>query len=63
MASRSKERADAAIKAIEKGQEMGIGSTFIDKPASGQARGKIIFVAVDLTDLGSVETFVEDLKR
>lgn len=63
MASRSKERAEIAIAAIEKGQEMGIGNTFIDQPQTGRARGKLVFVPVDLTDLGSVEAFVEDLKR
>lgn len=62
MASRSEERANVAIKAIEKGQDMGMNNTYIDQPRS-KTPGKVIFLPVDLTDLGSVGTFVEELTR
>jgi NAD(P)-dependent dehydrogenase (short-subunit alcohol dehydrogenase family) len=63
MASRSEERANAAIKAIQKGQDVGINNSYIERPRPQGTPGKIIFVPVDLTDLGSVGDLVDNVKR
>lgn len=64
MASRSKERANEAIKSIESGHDLGINNTVIERPRSGKSRsGRLIFLKVDLTDLESIEEMVQELKQ
>jgi NAD(P)-dependent dehydrogenase (short-subunit alcohol dehydrogenase family) len=64
MASRSKDRADEAIKAIESGHDLGINNTVIQRQRAGNSKsGEIIFLKVDLTDLNSVEEMIQELKQ
>jgi hypothetical protein len=64
MASRSEDRANEAIKAIESGHDLGINSTVIQRPSAGKSKsGEIIFLKVDLTDLNSIEDMVQELKQ
>lgn len=64
MASRSKGRAEEAIRSIESGHDLGINNTVIERPRSGKrGSGKLIFLKVDLTDLESIEEMVQELKQ
>ena len=65
MASRSADRAQEAIKAIEAGHDLGIAGTVVkgSKSPRTNKNGKIIFVELDLADLDSVDRVVEKLQR
>jgi NAD(P)-dependent dehydrogenase (short-subunit alcohol dehydrogenase family) len=63
MASRSADRAQEAIAKIQSGYDSGMNNSFVQGPKSDKAAsGKLIFLRVDLADLGSVEEMVQELK-
>lgn len=65
MASRSADRAQEAIKAIEAGHDLGIAGTIAEGSKSQRTnkKGQIIFIKLDLADLDSVDGVVEKLKK
>ena len=65
MASRSANRAQEAITAIEAGHDLGIAGTIAKGSKSPRInkKGKIIFVELDLADLDSVDRVVEKIQR
>jgi NAD(P)-dependent dehydrogenase (short-subunit alcohol dehydrogenase family) len=64
MASRSADKANEAIESIKNGYDLGISNTVIKRPrAENTTPGKLVFLQVDLTDLKSVETFVQEVKQ
>jgi NAD(P)-dependent dehydrogenase (short-subunit alcohol dehydrogenase family) len=61
MASRSADRAQEAIAKIQSGYDSGMNNSFVQGPKSDKAAsGKLIFLRVDLADLGSVEEMVQE---
>lgn len=63
MASRSADKAQEAIKAIEDGYDFGINNNHIKGPNTSKAgSGRLVFLQVDLADLGSVEQVVQEIK-
>lgn len=65
MASRSADRAHGAIKAIMAGHDVGLGNRITKSAASRLSgkKGEVIFSEVDLTDLDSVQRFVERIQQ
>lgn len=62
MASRSSDKAQDAIEKIQAGYDFGIGNNYI-KGSTTARSGKLVFLQVDLTDLDSVETMVQEIKQ
>lgn len=65
MASRSESRAMEAIQAIKDGHDLGFGNAIVQKASKQRSttRGELVFLQVDLTDLESVESFCQEIKR